>query len=115
MHVRILGEFVSYQISQYVVRNVARGITERLRSAVRKDDRRFCHRESVPHRLHGDVRKVHEHAEPIQLPNDRLAKRRKTVAVKIRRRVRVRIVDGARISPVSQNRSSNMLQNSLKL
>lgn len=61
---------------------------------MREYDRRLCHRESVPHRSHRDVREVHEHAEPIQFSNNRFAERREAVAVEIRGCVRIRIVDG---------------------
>lgn len=75
---------------------------------MREYNGRLCHVEGVPHRSDRDVREIHEHAEPIKLPDDRLAERRQAVAVEIGGRVRVRIVYGARVRPGNQNRMSGI-------
>ena len=63
----------TYDSLQHMVRDVARAVADGMGGRVRKDDRCLRGGQRIQHRRHGDVRQVHDHAEPIHLGHDERA------------------------------------------
>lgn len=54
--------FFSYQITKYIIWNIAGRITESSGSAMRKYHRCLTHRQRIPHGPYRNMRQIHEHS-----------------------------------------------------